>query len=372
MVPVLHIVGARPQFVKAAVVLDGTCEKIQQVVHTGQHYDSMMSDVFFDELNIRRPRFNLGVGSGTHGAQTAAMMVGLEDIMCTMKTGVAVLYGDTNSTLAGGLVATKMGWSVLHVEAGLRSHDRRMPEELNRIAVDHLSDRLLCPTQTAMEQLEKEGLGTRAFLTGDVMFDAALSAAERAKTQSPWGRFFAGQGPLPGDHPLPIQEIRSGQYALATLHRAGNTDDPHRLMTLISALGRMSCPVLLPVHPRTRHALQRADLTASGSLHFMDPVGYLDFAALIKHSQHVVTDSGGVQKEAIFHERPCTTMRDTTEWPETLTNGWNVLVDACADALIQAVERPVPSAPAPTAEFGGGQAGALIQTHIEDALQAHR
>ena len=292
--------------------------------------------------------------------------------MTALPRGVAVLYGDTNSTLAGGIVASKLGWSVLHVEAGLRSGDRRMPEELNRIAVDHLSDVLLCPTRTAVEQLRTEGLSARTVFTGDVMFDAARSAVERARQRSPWGQFFSREGAqLPPGCPLDAAQMRAGDYVLATLHRAGNTDDPERLKTLISALGQLSSPVLLPLHPRTRHALSVHNIEITGALHTIQPLGYLDFAVLMKESRHVVTDSGGVQKEAIFHGRSCTTMRDTTEWPETLQNQWNVLVDADKDALIKAVDRPMPKGEAPTTDFGDGTAGAHIRRHIEDALELH-
>ena len=362
--PIVHIVGARPQFVKAAVVLGATNPSTPTLlVHTGQHYDPQLSQVFFDELDLPKPDHHLGIGSGAHGAQTGAMMGAIETVLMAHDPGVCVVYGDTNSTLAGAIAAAKLGWRVAHVEAGLRSFDRSMPEELNRVATDHLSELLLCPTTRAMTQLESEGLSARAFHTGDVMLDAARRMADRARTHSKVGAFFSGASDA---RPPTIPEACDEGFVLATLHRAANTDDPRRLSDLMAALGRLPFPTILPLHPRTRAALTKHGITPKGSLFCVDPVGYLDFAALLERSNHVITDSGGVQKEAIFAATPCTTMRDTTEWPETLEGSWNVLVDADPAALATAVSRPVPTRPAPVADFGDGQAGVQTAARIEE------
>ena len=369
---VVHIVGVRPQFVKMAVVLEAAQELPEPlIVHTGQHYDPQMSQIFFDELDIPKPHHHLGSGGGNHGEQTAAMMIGIEGILAPMPTGVAVVYGDTNSTLAAALVAAKLGWQVVHVEAGLRSLDRAMPEELNRIVVDHMSRHLLCPTQRAMTQLEKEGLGSRATFTGDVMFDASLRALEKSVLR-PVGAYLSGRSDQQPDtlKSIPAEVLKSGNFAVATLHRAANTDSPARLRRILKTLSMLPWPVLLPLHPRTRNAMERDGLTAAGNLVLLEPVGYLDFAALIAHSRHVFTDSGGVQKEAIFHGRLCTTMRDTTEWPETLTGDWNVLVDADPRAIRSAATRHASTAKAPMDAFGSGRAGLLVNQVIQDTLRA--
>ncbi len=362
--PVVHIVGARPQFVKAAVVLGATDPSTPTtLVHTGQHYDPQLSQVFFDELDLPKPDYHLGIGSGAHGAQTGAMMAAIETVLAAYTPGVCVVYGDTNSTLAGAVAAAKMGWRVAHVEAGLRSFDRSMPEELNRVATDHLSEVLLCPTSRAMAQLASEGLAERTFHTGDVMLDAARRLADRARTHSAVGRFFDGGG---ADRPASVPSACDSGFVLATLHRAATTDDPRRLEALIEALGRLPLPTILPLHPRTRAALEKHGIEPKGTLHCVAPAGYLDFAALLGRASHVITDSGGVQKEAVFAATPCTTMRDTTEWPETLEGGWNVLVDADPVALLSAVSRPAPTLAAPVADFGDGQAGAVTATCIEE------
>ncbi len=340
MRPIIHVVGARPQFVKAAVVLAAAPpEEDHRLLHTGQHYDARMSDVFFEELGIREPDWHLGVGSGPHGAQTGAMLEGIERVLLGCEPGVMVVYGDTNSTLAGALAAAKLHWPVAHVEAGLRSFDRRMPEEVNRVVADHLADLLLCPTPGAVEQLEKEGR-PGAVHTGDVMLDLALRMAPRARAVPPEAR--------PGI-------CRAGAYAVATVHRPANTDDPRRLGDILGALGRAPWPVVLPLHPRTRGALERHGLSVPDRVHRVEPLGYVDFEALLLDAAHVFTDSGGVQKEAIFAATPCATLRDTTEWPETLEGGWSVLVDADPEAILKAAER-TPIGPPPTAAYGGGHA----------------
>lgn len=361
--PTVHVVGARPQFVKAAAVLAAThMEAAPLLIHTGQHYDPELSRVFFDELGLRRPDHALEIGSGAHGAQTGRMLAAIEEILVGLPRGVMVVYGDTNSTLAGALAAAKLHWPVAHVEAGLRSFDRRMPEEINRLATDAISDRLLCPTHAAMRQLEREGLGDRAVFTGDVMLDVARAVAARAQTETALGRWLAHpSGPPPGPLAgLSAAEAAPGGYLLATVHRAANTDDPQRLAAIFSALGRLGRPVILPLHPRTRAALTRHGLTPPPAVRCVKPVGYLDFAALLAGAARVLTDSGGVQKEALFAGTPCVTLRDTTEWTETLEGGWNVLVDADPAGIEAAACAPSPTTPAPTEAFGDGRAAARI------------
>ncbi len=358
--PIVHIVGARPQFVKAAVVLAAAPRPERNVlVHTGQHYDASMSAVFFEELAIPAPHHHLGVGSGPHGAQTGAMLAAIEQVLLASSPGVVVVYGDTNSTVAGALAASKLGWRVAHVEAGLRSYDRSMPEEINRVVADHLADALLCPTARAVEQLAREGLTRGVTDTGDVMLDVARQQAARARELTPVGRHLAGAPTTPAPAPLdalPPEAARPGAYALATIHRAANTDDPSRLRALVSALGRLPLPVLFPVHPRTRKAMERAGIEPSPSVACVDPVGYLAFAALLEGAGLVLTDSGGVQKEAYFAGRRCITLRDRTEWPETLEGAWNTLVGDDPEALVSAVRSAAPTTAPRIDQFGDGRA----------------
>ncbi|MGK0361137.1 MAG: UDP-GlcNAc3NAcA epimerase [Bradymonadia bacterium] len=371
MTHIVHVVGARPQFVKVAAVLAQTPPgHVPVLIHTGQHYDASLSRVFFDELGMRAPDHNLGIGSGSHGAQTGRMLAAIEAVLVTLPRGVMVVYGDTNSTIAAALAATKLHWPVAHVEAGLRSFDRRMPEEINRIATDAISDRLLCPTQGAVDQLTREGMGDRAEFTGDVMLDVALDFASRARTQSAIGRFLAGadQERPAAFATLSADAARPKGYFLATVHRAANTDDAARLAAIFGALGRLERPVVLPLHPRTRAALTRHGVALPSTVRCIEPAGYLDFAALLAGAAAVLTDSGGVQKEALFARTPCVTLRDTTEWTETLSGGWNVLVDADPEAIVAAASLPMPTAPAPVDAYGDGQAAARIHTAI-DALR---
>ncbi|MGC6415527.1 MAG: non-hydrolyzing UDP-N-acetylglucosamine 2-epimerase [Bradymonadia bacterium] len=366
----VHVVGARPQFIKMAVVLDAwQGEQKPVIVHTGQHYDDDMSQVFFDELGIPRPDHDLGAGGGTHAEQTSAMLIGLEKALDIYPKGVLVVYGDTNTTLAATLVAAKLKWQIVHVEAGLRSFDRTMPEEINRIAVDHLSTHLLAPTQKAMQQLTKEGLTDRAYFTGDVMLDSASRALERAWA-SPLAAFLTGHRSSPPEwiDGEQAETLGRGEYAVATVHRAHNTDQVPRLKAILGALGQLDWPVFLPLHPRTKNAIAIHKLQVPKRIKLLPPVGYLDFAALVSRAQHVVTDSGGVQKEALFHKRPCTTMRDTTEWPETLEGDWNRLVDTDVERLVDATRRGAPHNLSALAQFGDGHAGRAVNAVIEAAL----
>jgi UDP-GlcNAc3NAcA epimerase len=312
---VLTIVGARPQFVKAAVVSRAFSKCAPQteeiIVHTGQHYDANMSDVFFSELGIPKPHINLGIGGGTHGQNTGRMLESLDQIVREEKPDWVLVYGDTDSTLAGALAAAKLHVPVAHVEAGLRSFNRRMPEEVNRVLTDHVSNMLFAPTRSAVENLRKEGISTDIILlTGDVMYDAALYYRERAKAPV-W--FKNGK-------------INENGFILCTLHRAENTDDESRLKSIITGLGLTEFPVVLPLHPRTRGVIDRAGILIPTNLLVVDPVGYLEMIWLEIHCKAIATDSGGVQKEAYFHRKPCITLRDETEWTELVEHGYNRLV----------------------------------------------
>jgi len=337
MITVLTVVGTRPQFIKAATVsraIRATDAMREILVHTGQHYDPNMSDVFFSELDIPVPDYYLGIGSGPHGQQTGRMLEALETVMQAEQPDWVLVYGDTNSTLAGALAAAKLHIPVAHVEAGLRSFNRRMPEEINRVVTDHLSSLLFAPTEAAVRHLRNEGIPEGAIrLVGDVMYDAALFYAERAKRHSTI---------------LERLEAFPGSYVLATIHRAENTDVPERLRAVFEGLCRVAhrIPVVLPLHPRTRGALEQAGLLSQikEKLRVTDPVGYLDMAQLEKNARLVVTDSGGVQKEAYFYRVPCVTLRDETEWVELVETGWNRLVppespEAVERGILQALDQ---------------------------------
>jgi UDP-GlcNAc3NAcA epimerase len=349
-VRVLTVVGNRPQFVKAAAVSRPLRERHEEIlVHTGQHHDDELSAVFFAELGIPRPDRELQVHGGTNTSQTARMLAALEPLVDEVAPDVALVYGDTNSTLAGGLAAAQARVPVAHVEAGMRSFDRRMPEELNRVLVDHLSDLLLCSTPAAVDNLRAERVHGTVDLVGDVMVDVALAIQPRARAQ-----------PLPASFPQ--------EFVLATAHRAGNVDDPERLRALVEVLRAVPQTVILPLHPRTRARLEESGLLADveASLFVLPPLGPLDFTALLLRARAVLTDSGGVQKEAYLAGVPCVTLRDTTEWVETVETGWNVLVDLDAAAALRALERDMP-AERPDL-YGDGRAGA----RVVDALTAAR
>jgi len=316
---VLTVVGARPQFIKAAPVsevLRGRPGVREVLLHTGQHYDAGMSDVFFEELGIPKPDYHLGIGGGTHGQNTGRMIEAIEGVLLKERPDWVLVYGDTDSTLAGALAAVKLHIPVAHVEAGLRSFNRRMPEEINRVLTDHTADLLLAPTPQAVENLLREGLPReRVRWVGDVMYDAALRFAEVAREKS---RILERLG------------LEPGGYLLATVHRAENTDDPARLRAIFEGLFRVAehYPVVLPLHPRTRKALERLGMLprVKERLVVTDPLGYLDMLRLLEASRAVVTDSGGLQKEAFFFRRPCVTLREETEWVELVEAGWNRLV----------------------------------------------
>ena len=347
------IVGARPQFVKAAAVSRLLRQRHEELlIHTGQHYDDNMSAVFFDELGIRPPDYDLGVGGGRHGEQTAAMLVGVENILVDRRPDWVVVYGDTNTTLAGALAAAKLHLKVAHVEAGLRSFNRLMPEELNRIVVDHLSDLLLCPSQTAVDHLGHENIRSGVALVGDVMADALAFAVERASDRSPV---------------LDSLGLADGGYLLATVHRAENTGEGERLPALLAAFRTIDEPIVFPVHPRTRKAIVAAGLERdAGQVRMIDPVGYLDMVRLIQGTRMILTDSGGLQKEAYWLGKPCITLRDETEWVETVAAGWNVVVGADPGRIVRAVRSfSTPKARPPL--YGDGKAAGRVVAALESA-----
>lgn len=322
---IVTIIGARPQFIKAAAVSRKIAERenIQEVlVHTGQHYDANMSDIFFEELSIPRPHYHLGIGGGHHGEMTGRMLGAIESVLLDEKPDWVLVYGDTNSTLAGALAAVKLHIPVAHIEAGLRSFNRRMPEEINRVLTDHASDLLLAPTRIAMSNLSTEGVAQKkCHLVGDVMYDASLFYRDRARKPI----WFAELG------------IAPSEFVLATIHRAENTDDLVRLAGIMQGLGSAGLPVILPLHPRTRGKLREYGITLSANLHAVEPVGYLEMIWLEANCALVATDSGGVQKEAYFFQKPCVTLRNETEWVELVETGWNVLAGVDAEKIGEAI-----------------------------------
>jgi UDP-GlcNAc3NAcA epimerase len=340
-VRIVTIIGNRPQFVKAAAVSRKLRESHDElIVHTGQHYDDELSRIFFEELRVPAPDRQLGAGSGSNTAQTARMLAALEPVLDELRPALALVYGDTNSTLAGALAAAQAGIAVGHVEAGMRSFDRTMPEELNRVLTDHASDLLLCSTETALGNLAREQARGEAHLVGDVMADVSLAFRDIAAKRS---TILADLG------------LEAGSYLAATAHRAGNVDPPERLDRLVGLLEALPRPVVFPVHPRTRGRLEVAGLIDRlDGICLVPPLGYLDFLELARHARALLTDSGGVQKEAYLLGVPCVTLRDTTEWVETVEAGWNVLVDLDRDAALAALERR-PPVERPDL-FGGGHA----------------
>lgn len=356
----ITVVGARPQFIKAATVSRAIAEHnrkspstktVERIIHTGQHYDDNMSKVFFDELAIPRPDYNLGVGSGSHGEQTGKMLERIEHVLINERPDCVLVYGDTNSTLAGALASAKIHISVAHVEAGLRSFNRRMPEETNRVTTDHLADLLFCPTKTAVTNLSNEGISTGVYLVGDVMYDCMLYFENKARSIE--------------HRVLDRFALRPKEYYLATIHRAESTNDSKCLRGLLAALRAISKrerPVLLPLHPRTRKAITEAHLSLQDGIRFLPPVSYAEMLVLEKNARVILTDSGGVQKEAYWHQVPCVTLRDETEWVETVELGWNNLAGVCVDSILEIVKRIeegcVPAKHEPV--YGEGHAADLI------------
>jgi UDP-N-acetylglucosamine 2-epimerase len=358
-VKLVTVIGNRPQFVKAAAVSRVLREHHEELlVNTGQHYDDELSTIFVTELGIPRPERELRLGNGSNTAQTARMLAQLEPILSEAEPDAVLVYGDTNSTLAGALAAAQAGIPIAHVEAGMRSFDRRMPEELNRVLTDHMSQLLLCSSQTAVDNLAREQAVGERVLVGDVMVDVAHMFQPRA----------AADG-----IPLREADVTPGEYVLVTAHRAGNVDDPVRLKALVDLLLAVPMPVVLPLHPRTGARLDAAGLLdtvqAAAHIRLTPPLGYLAFTALLMRSRAMLTDSGGVQKEAYLAGVPCITLRDTTEWVETVTSGWNVLVDLDKDAAIAALDRVMPAVRPEL--YGDGQAATRVVQAL-DLLPARR
>lgn len=329
---IVTIIGARPQFIKAAAVSRVIRTKHTEIlVHTGQHYDNNMSDVFFEELHIPKPDVNLGVGSGSHAKQTADMMVGIERILLREKPDYLLVYGDTNSTLAGAIAASKIHIPIIHVEAGLRSYNMRMPEEQNRILTDRIATLLLCPTDVAVENLKKEGLETGVYNVGDVMCDAVLYYSKLLE-ERPASYYFAHLQGLFGT----VQEVK--EWYLATIHRAENTDSLEKIKEVLAAFERLDAPVIFPVHPRTKGMVK--ELREQNGYHniiFVEPMGYLDMLYFVKNAKKAVTDSGGLQKETYILNTPCVTVRDQTEWVETLIGNHNILAKPIVDDIVDKV-----------------------------------
>ncbi len=346
---VASIVGARPQFIKAAP-LDRELRTLHDhlLIHTGQHYDYAMSAVFFEELRIPEPDYNLGVGSASHGRQTGEMLIRIEETLSQEKPDCVLVYGDTNSTLAGALAAAKLHLPLAHVEAGLRSFNRRMPEEINRVLTDHVADLLFCPTETARHNLAREGITEGVFNLGDVMYDAVLHSSDIVDRKS---------------RILSSLYLQPGSYLLVTIHRPGNTDDPQRLSNILAALGELKEKIIFPAHPRTSQAIAQMGHQLPSTVKLLEPVSYLEMLDLERNARLILTDSGGVQKEAYFFGVPCVTLREETEWVETTDAGWNLLVGASKPRIVRAVQEFRPQGERPQI-FGDGKASQKIAQHL--------
>lgn len=354
---ILTVVGARPQFIKAASVsssLSAISNLTEVIVHTGQHYDEAMSGVFFEELGIPAPNYNLGVGGGSHGQNTGRMIEHIEQVLLNEKPDWLLVYGDTDSTLAGAIAACKLNIPIAHIEAGLRSFNRKMPEEMNRILTDHASTHLFAPTQTAIDQLESEGIAREdVTFSGDVMFDTAIH----------FGNIAAQKSQI-----LSQLNFSRKEYVLATIHRKENTDNAERLSGIMDGLSRVSCPVILPLHPRTSKKLIEFKIQIPSSVRIIDPVGYLDMALLEQAARVIATDSGGVQKEAFFHGVPCVTLRDETEWTELVAVGANCLAGAEPRKISDFIESMMMTEIPRLNLYGQGDASAIIANFFESRI----
>ena len=353
MKTIASIVGARPQFIKAAPVSRALASHFNEVmIHTGQHYDYEMSDLFFKEMDMRQPDFNLGIGGGTQGAQTGMMLIELEKVISAVKPDCVLVYGDTNSTLAGALTAAKAGIPLAHVEAGLRSYNRAMPEEVNRVLTDHVSSWLFCPTDTAVKNLEKEGITKGVHQIGDVMYDALLHNLEIARNKS---------------RILERMSLKKGEYVLATVHRAGNTDDRNNMQSILDALGSLPTQVIFPVHPRTRKRIEEWKFAINLNVSLIEPLGPLDILQLQENADCILTDSGGMQKEAYLLGVRCITLREETEWVETVSAGWNSLAGVDAKRIRALYETWKPAGER-LLLYGDGRAAEKITQILQNEL----
>jgi len=350
---IVTVVGARPQFIKCAPLSRELRKHNYEVlVHTGQHYDYEMSKVFFEELDIPTPDYNLGIGSGSHATQTGKILMGVEEVLTKERPNMVLVFGDTNSTLAGALAASKLGIKVAHVEAGLRSYDRTMPEEINRVLTDHISDLLFTPTRNAVANLRKEGVTAGVQNTGDVMVDMLESVKPIAKERS---------------RVLERLDIKPREYLAVTMHRPANTDDPIRLRAVLAALGKSGYPVIFPAHPRTQKAIKESGLWEEmpPNLRLIEPLGYIDMLRLMGEARCVITDSGGIQKEAFLLGVRCVTLRENTEWTETMIGGRNTLVGADGPKILAAIAAPDPGRRSRAMPFGKVGASARIARIID-------
>ncbi|HIJ05921.1 MAG: UDP-N-acetylglucosamine 2-epimerase [Methanomicrobiales archaeon 53_19] len=348
------IVGARPQFIKCAPVSQAIRQRHEEIlIHTGQHYDPGMSGAFFEELSIPEPDYNLSIGSGSQGVQTGRMLASIEEVLLAEEPEMVLVYGDTNSTLAGALAAAKLHIPVAHVEAGLRSFDRSMPEEINRVLTDHISALLFCPTGTAVANLAAEGITQGVHLVGDVMVDALRQNLPRAEVSS---TILSDLG------------VEAGEYYLATVHRASNTDQEANLRGIMQAFSELDSPVIYPAHPRTKKYLAAYGVVPGAHVRIIDPLPYLDMLALMGAARAVLTDSGGVQKEAYILKVPCVTLRENTEWVETVQDGWNVLVGSDTRKILDAVRSCVRGGRPHSERFGDGRAAGRIMALLSEYL----
>jgi len=356
---IVTIVGARPQFIKVAPVSRELRKSYNEIlVNTGQHYDYKMAGIFFEELSIPKPDYDLGVGSASHGKQTGEMLTKIEEVLLKEQPDAVLVYGDTNSTVAGALAASKLHIPVFHVEAGLRSFNKKMPEEINRILTDHISEILFAPTSTAIHNLEQEGIISGVFNVGDVMYDAVVYYSELAAEKYQLSSF----------------DVKEKEYILATIHRAENTDDPERLNGIFEALAKLEDIVLLPLHPRTENKLKEFGfdhVLGSENIKIVTPVSYLEMVFLENHAKAVVTDSGGVQKEAYFAKVPCFTLRDQTEWVETVEVGWNTLVNPIQEDLASILSQWTPSEYNEHL-YGNGKASVEIVKYIDSFFSSKK
>ncbi len=322
---ICSVIGARPQFIKASPLSEALRESFEEVIiHTGQHYSYSMSDIFFKELNMQKPNYNLAIGSSSHGEQTGAMLKSIEKVLLAESPDFVLVYGDTNSTLSGALAAAKLHIPVIHIEAGLRSFNKKMPEEINRILTDHMSEFLFVPSKISVDNLNNEGITSGIFEVGDIMYDAILNAKVRALENS-----------------VILNELNLTQsnYILATIHRAENTDDYFKLQNIFTSFANINNNIVIPLHPRTKKMMERFNLEFSENVKAIEPLGYLDMINLMQNSFCVITDSGGIQKEAYYLKTPCVTLREETEWTETIDVGWNSLVEIQSEKIVEAVKR---------------------------------